>query len=128
LSTRLFFEEKEFPMLKSDSQAGRSVRSILIASTLALSAAFAAPFAFADDTQPEVAAVVEEQVNINTANADMLALALDGVGITRALDIIAYREEHGHFKTADELERVRGIGKATLERNRHKILVKDESE
>lgn len=115
-------------MLKSDSKVGRFARSTLIASTLALSAAFAAPLAFADDSQPEVAAVVEEQVNINTANADMLALALDGVGMTRALDIIAYREEHGHFKTADELERVRGIGKATLERNRHKILVKDESE
>ncbi|ALO46280.1 ComEA family DNA-binding protein [Pseudohongiella spirulinae] len=115
-------------MLKSDSKMGRFARSTLIASALAISATLSVPFAIADDDQPEVAAVMEEQVNINTANADMLALALDGVGMTRALDIIAYREEHGHFKTVDELERVRGIGKATLERNRHKILVKDESE
>lgn len=115
-------------MLKSDSRVGRFARSTLFISALTVSAAVAAPAVLADDNPSEVVAVMEEQVNINTASADMLALALDGVGMTRALDIIAYREEHGHFKTADELERVRGIGKATLERNRHKILVKDESE
>ena len=54
-------------------------------------------------------------------------MALDGVGMTRALDIIAYREEHGSFKTVDELERVRGIGKATLERNRSRILLDDDN-
>ena len=76
----------------------------------------------------DMALLVEDQVNINTADADTLALALDGVGMTRALDIIAYREEHGAFEQVDHLERVRGIGKATLERNRHKIRLSSDGE
>jgi competence protein ComEA len=98
-----------------------------VLSCSALSAVLPAT-AVAQEQQPQAQVVVEDKVNINTANAEMLALALDGVGMTRALDIVAYREEHGEFKTVDELERVRGIGKATLERNRHKILLKDLAE
>lgn len=66
---------------------------------------------------------VENQVNINTADAETLALALDGVGMAKAHDIISYREQNGEFKTVDDLQKVRGIGKATLERNRSRILV-----
>lgn len=66
---------------------------------------------------------VEDQVDINTADAETLALALDGVGMAKARDIIAYREQNGEFKSADDLQKVRGIGKATLERNRSRILV-----
>jgi len=70
----------------------------------------------------------ENQVNINTADAETLALALDGVGVTRALDIIAYREEHGDFETIEQLQEVSGIGPATLERNRMRILLQDRTE
>ncbi|MBU2099237.1 MAG: ComEA family DNA-binding protein [Gammaproteobacteria bacterium] len=66
---------------------------------------------------------IENQVDINTADAETLALALDGVGMAKAQDIIAYREQNGDFKTADDLQKVRGIGKATLERNRSRIIV-----
>lgn len=66
---------------------------------------------------------VENQVDINKADAETLALALDGVGMAKAKDIVAYREQNGDFKTVDDLQNVRGIGKATLERNRSRILV-----
>lgn len=71
---------------------------------------------------------VENQVNINTADAETLALALDGVGMAKAQDIIAYREQHGDFKTAEDLQNVRGIGKATFERNRDRILLETAGE
>lgn len=71
---------------------------------------------------------VEQQVNINTADAETLALALDGVGMTRAMDIIAYREQNGDFETVEQLQEVSGIGPATLERNRSRILLSDPTE
>ena len=64
-------------------------------------------------------------VNINTADAATLAEALDGVGMTRALEIVAYRETYGKFRTIEELAEVKGIGMATVERNRHRIMIDD---
>lgn len=65
----------------------------------------------------------DNRVNINTADAETLALALDGIGMAKAQEIIVYREQNGDFKTVDDLQNVRGIGKATLERNRSRILI-----
>lgn len=79
----------------------------------------------ADVNVEESTVTVEKIVNINTADAEALALALDGVGMSRARDIIAYREEHGDFTTIEQLTEVRGIGAATLERNRHRIILVD---
>ena len=53
-------------------------------------------------------------VNINTASADQLA-ALPGIGESYAANIIAYREEHGPFRTVEELLQVEGIGQARFE-------------
>ncbi len=64
-------------------------------------------------------------VNVNKADAATLASSLDGVGPTKAAAIVAYREEHGPFKSADDLTHVKGIGPATLERNRSAILLGD---
>lgn len=68
---------------------------------------------------------IVDAVNINTADAETLALALDGIGLTRALDIIAYREEYGDFKNVEQIQQVRGIGIATFARNRAKMRVSD---
>jgi|SRR5690554_1181590 len=82
-----------------------------------------------EPTEPVMAVVtVDNQVNINTADAATLSLALDGVGMTRAADIIAYREQHGSFESVEDLGRVRGIGPATLERNRDRILLSDSAD
>jgi len=60
-------------------------------------------------------------VNINTADAQSLATGLKGVGLSRAQDIIEYREAYGPFATVEELTSVKGIGNSTLEKNRQVI-------
>lgn len=47
-------------------------------------------------------------VNINTASSSQL-MTLSGIGESRAADIIAYRQEHGNFKSIEELKNVTGI-------------------
>lgn len=63
----------------------------------------------------------ETTVNINTASAEQLAEALDGVGPAKAEAIVNYREANGEFAHIDELVNVRGIGLRTLESNRERI-------
>ena len=63
-----------------------------------------------------------QPVNINSASATELADGLDGVGLVRAKAIVSYRDEHGSFKTAADLINVKGVGEATLEKNRQNIL------
>jgi competence protein ComEA len=71
-------------------------------------------------------AVAEEQaVNINSATAEQLAELLTGIGEAKAKAIVEYREDNGAFKHPDELVNVRGIGLATLDRNRDRILVSE---
>jgi competence protein ComEA len=62
-------------------------------------------------------------VDVNHADAATLAKSLDGVGMSKAQAIVAYRTEHGPFKSADQLGNVKGIGQRTLERNRSAILL-----
>ncbi len=57
------------------------------------------------------------KVNINTADARALAEAIQGVGPIKAQAIVKYREAHGPFSSVQELEKVPGIGPATLQRN-----------
>lgn len=63
------------------------------------------------------------QVDINTADAESLAENLVGVGDARAEAIVAYRDQLGPFLTADDLVLVKGIGEATIARNRDSIIV-----
>ncbi|KZC40672.1 MULTISPECIES: ComEA family DNA-binding protein [Rhodanobacter] len=65
-------------------------------------------------------------VNINQADAAAIAKSLDGIGPAKAEAIVAWREAHGPFKKADDLKHVKGIGKATIERNRAAILLADD--
>ena len=62
-------------------------------------------------------------VNINEDNAEKLAEVLVGVGLSRAEAIVAYREAHGRFYSAEELTAVRGIGESTVMKNQDKIRV-----
>lgn len=68
-------------------------------------------------------ALAADKVNINTADAATIAAALNGVGMAKAEAIVAYRSEHGPFRSADQLVQVRGIGLATVEKNRDRIVV-----
>jgi|TARA_R100000005_G_scaffold10219_1_gene4249 competence protein ComEA len=77
-----------------------------------------APVSAAPDVPPLAAEASVARVNINTADAATLAARLKGVGLSRAQDIIRYREAYGPFKSVEELADVKGIGQSTLERNR----------
>ncbi len=60
------------------------------------------------------------KININTATAAELD-SLPGIGETKANAIIEYRNSHGGFKSIDDLDNVKGIGPATIEKFRDKI-------
>lgn len=62
-------------------------------------------------------------VNINTADSNTISTELTGIGQSKAEAIVAYREKHGPFQTVEDLARVKGIGKATIEKNKEKILI-----
>ncbi len=57
------------------------------------------------------------RVSINTASAEALAQAMNGVGLKKAQAIVSYREEYGPFKTLDDLKQVPGMGNSLVERN-----------
>ncbi|MDH2273870.1 ComEA family DNA-binding protein [Moraxella porci] len=61
-------------------------------------------------------------LNINTASAAELT-SLIGIGHTTAAAIIEYRKANGSFGSVDELLYVKGIGAATLNKNRHRLSV-----
>ena len=61
------------------------------------------------------------QVNINTADAEILSTELSGVGQSKAEAIVSYRQQHGPYQQVEDLTNVKGIGMATIEKNRAKI-------
>ncbi len=61
--------------------------------------------------------------DINSADATAIAAALDGIGLVKAQEIVAHREMFGKFRSIDELAEVRGIGVATVEKNRLRIVI-----
>lgn len=83
---------------------------------LALSAVCISPFGIA------------APVNINTASADQISQALSGVGPAKARAIVEYRDRQGAFTSVDQLAEVKGIGSATVDKNRDRILIEDAGE
>lgn len=67
---------------------------------------------------------VAARININTATAAQFA-TLQGVGVKTAEEIVLYREMFGEFARIEDLMKVRGVGKATLEKNRARLAVLD---
>lgn len=63
----------------------------------------------ADNAAPSDSGQSGALININTATREELE-TLPSIGEMRAQAIIAYREEHGGFRTTDELMEVSGIG------------------
>ena len=86
---------------------------------------FAAPLSLAAD-EPAAGAGETVRIDINSADAAAIAAALDGVGLVKAQEIVAYREMFGAFESIDELTEVKGIGPGTLERNRDRIALESE--
>ncbi|MCT3045726.1 MULTISPECIES: helix-hairpin-helix domain-containing protein [Leuconostoc] len=63
-----------------------------------------------------------EVINLNTATVVELQ-TLDGIGVKKAEQIIAYREEHGGFKSIEEIKQVSGIGEKRFEALKDKVTV-----
>ncbi len=97
----------------------RHIRMIFCMLVTALGLSFAT-VSLADDVPDPM---VEVTVNINDADAETLAEVLDGIGMSRAEAIVAYRTAHGPFYSAEELTAVRGIGDSTVAKNEKKIRV-----
>ena len=91
------------------------MKSILAVVMLYLSLGFTLPALAESNSMPLVA------VSINNASAAEIAETLTGVGLAKAEAIVSYREEHGAFETVEQLGMVKGIGPATIEKNRERI-------
>ncbi len=61
-------------------------------------------------------------LNINTATQSELE-AVKGLGPSKAKSIIAYRESNGNFKSLDDLDNVKGFGKASIDKLRGELTV-----
>ena len=62
-------------------------------------------------------------ININTATAAEIQDKLVGIGAKKAQAIVEYRTKNGAFGSLEQLTDVSGIGKATLEKNRKRIVL-----
>jgi len=63
-------------------------------------------------------ALAAQVVDINTADATTMSENLNGIGASKAMAIIKYREANGAFATVDDLANVKGIGLKLIDRNR----------
>ena len=61
-------------------------------------------------------------ININTATKEQL-MQLAGIGESRALSIISYREKHGEFKKIEDIMKISGIKEAAFEKIKDYICV-----
>ncbi|WP_434359517.1 helix-hairpin-helix domain-containing protein [Parasalinivibrio latis] len=77
----------------------------------------------ADDNAVDAGASSSTTVNINTATADELDKKLKGIGPDKAQAIVEFRTSNGKFASVDDLSNVKGIGKATVEKNRSLLAV-----
>lgn len=66
----------------------------------------------------------QQAVNINTADASSIISAhLRGIGEKRAAAIVAYRTQHGPFKSVDDLKNIKGISQKVIDDNRSRIVI-----
>ena len=64
-----------------------------------------------------------DQVNLNTATQAELE-TLTGIGPSKAIAIIEYRETTGKFQQIEDLKNISGIGDKTFEKLQDSITVK----
>lgn len=88
------------------------VESLNLAEPLVLGSHIHVNFKF--NGNPEVL-LQKKKVNINTADEKGL-VTLSGVGPGTAKKILDYREQHGPFKSIEDLKQVKGIGEATFKK------------
>lgn len=65
--------------------------------------------------------VMADMVNINKADAEALQQNMEGIGPVKAKAIVDYRKKNGDFKSVDDLAKVPGIGKETMQKNKRNV-------
>lgn len=61
------------------------------------------------------------EININSADATLMAAEIGGLGIRRAEAIVRYRNEHGSFTSVDQLSNVPGVSQRIIDINRENL-------
>ncbi|MBS0456971.1 MAG: ComEA family DNA-binding protein [Proteobacteria bacterium] len=93
------------------------------ASVVAAAGHHASPARHASHGVAHAAKKTPQKVNINSADAKTLHASLLNIGQSKAEAIVAWRKQHGAFRSADELAQVKGIGLKTIEKNRSYIVL-----
>lgn len=121
--SRIFSTTVSFRAASPTARSGRvrALPRVVLGAALLLSGT---PGWSAETPRPPAGDGAPRTVNINTADAATLAEVLKGVGLAKAEAIIAYRKEHGGFKSVDQLAEVKGIGDKLVKANQERIVVK----
>lgn len=61
--------------------------------------------------------------HINTASAEEIAENLSGIGEKKAAAIIAYRDANGIFESAEDIMKVKGIGKGIFSKIKDDLII-----
>ena len=99
----------------------KNLRALFLALMVAVVPAGAMAAKKAEAVQAEAAAQTAV-VDINTASEAELA-TLNNIGEAKAREIVAYRKANGPFASVEDLAKVKGIGAATIEKNRARLTV-----
>ena len=94
---------------------------LLLALMVVVSAAGLSPAVVSAAENP-VAKVSIEIIHLNQATAEQLQ-TLPGVGPALSERIVSYRNEHGPFRSVDQLAEVNGVGQAKLAKLRSQLTV-----
>ncbi len=102
------------------------LKSVALALSMLMSVVSWAEQAKTVDMQAQPPVSVEKAetgtaIDINSADAKQLS-RLSNIGLKKAQQIIDYRTLHGQFTSIEELQKVKGIGKATIEKNRLRMV------
>lgn len=81
------------------------------------------PIAIQVPATSPVTTVPTAKVNLNRASAGELQV-LPGIGPVLAQRMVDWRKAHGRYRTVDDLQEVKGIGKKRLEQLRPLVTVK----
>lgn len=76
------------------------------------------------EAKPAAAApAASKAVDLNTATEAQLK-SIKGIGDAKAKAIVEYRTKNGNFKSVDDLAKVKGFGKKTVEQIKDLVTVK----
>ena len=78
--------------------------------------------AWRESSEAQNAGFSDARVNLNTATKEQL-MTLNGIGESRAQDIIRYRQEHGKFEKIEDIMQISGIKESAFQKIKEDITV-----